>query len=114
MCKKLLTSLVGLGLFVSASASYAGGDSGSRSLKSVVAHPKFIYIEPTSVFNNPDNCGESNLVFLDLTHEASRYVYASAMTALTANKNITMWLDGCATSDWGQTYPKVVTLTVVK
>ncbi len=114
MCKKLLASVVGSCLLVGASACYAGGDSGVRSVKNVVAHPKFIYIEPTVAFNNPDNCSVSNMVFLDLTHDASHFIYSSAMAALTSNKNVSMWLDGCAVSDWGQTYPKVITLTVHK
>lgn len=94
-----------------ASAQAAGG-SGNVTPTAVHVEGGNVYIQGS--FSNPDGCAMSTSIALAPvnTDEQQRMV-SMAMTAIVANKKISMWLSGCGPTPWSASAPKAVAMTLV-
>ncbi len=91
----------------------AAGNSGWRTIKQIkIESANFITIYPTVDFENPDECGKSNMAmikFSDLSKDAKLSV---ALAAYMGGKRIQTYMAGCEPTPWSYTVPVVYNLVI--
>lgn len=66
-----------------------------------------------SGLNNPDNCGDTNLVHLKGDLPGHKQMVSAAMAAHAADKKIGLWSSGCSTIPfWGGTVTRPIIHTL--
>lgn len=89
-----------------ASFSFAQGSSGRVSITGIGVEGGqgvFLTIEPRMSIADcgPTTGGSGVSVFIPFSDPAFQSKYSAALAAFAANKNISMWLAGCFTTNWG-------------
>lgn len=103
--KSILIALFASTLIM-ATNSFAQGSTGRVTIASVGVEGGqgvFLGIEPRISLADcgPTSGGSGNTVFIPFSDPAFQSKYSAALTAFAANKNISMWLAGCFTTNWG-------------
>ena len=94
--KKLLLAL---SLISSSLPALAGGDSNwavPQGLDIIGVDGVRIYGE----FGNPNNCGITNQLFIKASHPQYDQLYATALTAFTAQSEIKLYIGSCEVISW--------------
>ncbi len=109
--RKLLVSF-----FVVLSIEASAADSGSRLIERVEASDVWFTLHPESVFNNTESCEDSSKVVFWASDfpQGHDQILSTALSAMMANKKISMWFNGCKMGPWGKTLPKASTINVYK
>ena len=82
------------------SPAAAAGHSGKRGIVRVFVENAGVYIDAQTAWDNPDGCANSKFAVVQPTTTSQHYYLSVALTALSAKKEVSLWLNGCA-SGWG-------------
>lgn len=113
------SALAKIVLTVSASVvvpvAFASGWSGTQypATVDIEGGAEFIAYPPSgSNFNNPDACGQSNVVILESTDSGYQQELAALLAAQAEGAKVQFWLSGCVNSPWGYTVPHIYSISV--
>lgn len=104
--KKAINLFVFLCAAAFANTSIAQGSSGRVTIISVGVEGGqgvFIGIEPRISLEDcgAPTSGSGNTLFIPFSDPGFQAKYSAVLTAFASNKNVSMWLAGCFTTNWG-------------
>ena len=91
----------------------AGAGSASAQpvrIEKITAEGGSIYLW-SSNFVNPDSCATSAVLVVPAGPNQDQFL-SIALTALTAQKPVTLWLSGCTPTNWYASAPVVVSISI--
>jgi len=97
-------------------ASGPAATAGNFYLNGVTVENGQVYLrlQGNANFNNPDSCQNPAMVVImpdSLYPGIQNQWYSLAITAITSNKPVYIWLVGCTQSVWAQTVPVVESMS---
>lgn len=96
-----------------AQPSDASGPSGNVIPSSVSLETGRVYVFGS--FSNPDKCATSNVVVLvSADKDELNRMFAAALTAIAANKPLSLWLSDCVSVPWYPSAPQATTVGIVR
>lgn len=100
-----------VGLPISAAAS--GGSGGTQTLNTVNvdSSSQLIWISGAATWMNPDGCGRSDIVLVQMSNTYYRDMLATLIAASVSGKSVGLWLNGCSNSPWGSA-PVVISVAL--
>ena len=91
----------------------ANGGSGKRNVSNVkIEGASFIAVYSDTAWDNPDNCGNSNLAIILLSDKLYREKLSVALAAFIGQKKLNLWLTACQKTPWGYTAPIIHTMSI--
>lgn len=82
-------------------------------LKSVHLEYGIPYLTFDQPAGNPDGCASNAVVALAPDLPNQQFYLSLAMTALASGKPVSVWIDGCTSSPWFPTVPRVYAMQMV-
>lgn len=103
-------SAFAVGLPVLAVASGSGGTQ-TISTINVDSSSQLIWVSGAAAWSNPDSCGRSDIVLLQMSNAYYKDMLAILIAASVSGKNVGLWLNGCSSSPWGNA-PVVISVAM--
>jgi hypothetical protein len=91
---------------------FAAGSSGSAVPSSCLVDSWDQMVRVDGNWANPDGCGTSSFVILQMSNANYKDYLATILAAGTAQKQLNFWLSGCTSTPWGGSAPLVMTVTI--
>lgn len=98
-----------LGLLAISAPANAAGTSGSFLINKIVVENGRFMLFGTGI-SNPDACSTSAYVIVGSGVPKQDYFLSVALTAKSTGKPVSVWMDGCAASNWDTSAPVAVSI----
>ena len=111
--RHLVCLLVGVSVVGSSSVQAIGVGVTQAKLKSIHLEYGTPYLTFDQPIGNPDGCASNAVVALAPDLQNQQFYLSLAMTALASGKPVSAWIDGCTSSPWFPTVPRVYAMQMV-
>jgi hypothetical protein len=108
---RLLSSLLAVLLPIAADASGTGGTTTIQAF-AIDTSFQMVNLIGSVTWSNPDSCGSSSLVVIQMSTTNYKDQLAAIMLASASGKSVSLWVNGCVASPWGNV-PLVESVTVL-